>query len=110
MDTKKTDNEPQKENQEQNPLEQLKKQLEGILGGGKNVKFEFAPNFATPEPEPVSEPSSADETLERIKNFSMKPREIRDYLNRFVVKQDEAKKVLKIMIENNMQNEIAKSN
>lgn len=98
MDTKKTDNEPQKENQEQNPLEQLKKQLEGILGGGKNVKFEFAPNFATPEPEPVSEPSSADETLERIKNFSMKPREIRDYLNRFVVKQDEAKKVLSVAI------------
>lgn len=33
-----------------------------------------------------------------IREFSMKPREIRDYLDRFVIRQDEAKKVLSVAI------------
>ena len=36
--------------------------------------------------------------LERIREFNMKPREIRDYLDRYVVKQQEAKKVLSVAI------------
>lgn len=35
---------------------------------------------------------------ERILNFSLKPKEIRDYLDRFVIKQEEAKKVLSVAI------------
>lgn len=36
--------------------------------------------------------------MEKIRNFNLKPREIRDYLNRFVIKQHEAKKVLSVAI------------
>ena len=38
------------------------------------------------------------ETLEKIRRFNLKPREIRDYLDRFVIKQDEAKKVLSVAV------------
>ncbi len=36
--------------------------------------------------------------LEKIRSFNLKPKEIRDYLNRFVIRQDEAKKVLSVAI------------
>lgn len=84
----------------ENPLEDLQKQLEKLFGG-KPLKFEFA---GVPSPDSDSnasaEQDSEDEerALSRIRNFSMKPREIRDYLNRFVIKQDEAKKVLAVSI------------
>lgn len=87
------------ENPENTPIESLKKQLESLFGG-RAVNFEFAPNFDSPEPERKDERSEEDpdEALKRIREFSMKPREIRDYLNRFVIKQEEAKKVLSVAI------------
>jgi len=39
-----------------------------------------------------------EEILEKIRNFNLKPREIRDYLNRFIIRQDEAKKVISVAI------------
>lgn len=39
-----------------------------------------------------------DEVLARIRSFSLKPREIRDHLDRFVIQQAEAKKVLSVAI------------
>lgn len=36
--------------------------------------------------------------LDKILNFHLKPREIRDYLDRFVIRQDEAKKVLSVAV------------
>ena len=101
MDNEKPDKEEKTKNE--NPLEELKKQLEGIFGG-KPVKFEFGGPFGQP---PEAETGAAamppqqddsDEILKRIREFSMKPREIRDYLNRYVIKQDEAKKVLSVAI------------
>ncbi len=38
------------------------------------------------------------ETLQRIRDFNLKPREIRDFLNRYVIRQDEAKKVLAVAV------------
>lgn len=75
--------------------DEIIKQLEKLMGG-KNVKFEFQPNFGAAQPEPQQPESDGkpSEILEKIRRFSMKPREVRHYLNRFVVKQDEAKKVL----------------
>lgn len=86
----------------ENPIEQLKRQLEGMFGG-KNVKFEFNPGFQNMDDEnfsraPQAADDNGDEILRKIREFSMKPREIRDYLNRFVIKQDEAKKVLSVSI------------
>ncbi len=96
-------NDSEKNNEQKNPLEDLRKQLEKLVGE-KNVKFEFAPQFGPP-PMPEGADDDADDehdktenVLQKIRNFSMKPREIRDYLNRFVVKQDEAKKVLSVAI------------
>ena len=86
---------------EGSPLEELKKQLEGILGRDGNVKFEFVPPFGAAAPDSeggAPQKESPGEILEKIANFSMKPREIRDYLDKFVIKQDEAKKVLSVAI------------
>lgn len=41
---------------------------------------------------------SAEAILRTIRSFSMRPREIRDYLDRFVIRQDEAKKVLSVAV------------
>ena len=40
----------------------------------------------------------SQETLKKIRRFNLKPRDIRDYLDRFVIRQDEAKKVLSVAI------------
>lgn len=98
---KPTDDKPDNPS-DSNPLEELKKQLEGILGKNKNVKFEFVPPFGAVGDEQNApqqpEKSKSDEILGKIANFSMKPREIRDWLDKFVIKQDEAKKVLSVAI------------
>lgn len=101
MDKDKThDNDDNKQNE--NPLDELKKQLEGLFGG-KPVHVDFVPPPFGAMHEPQQEESQnveddSEEVLKRIREFSMKPREIRDYLNRFVIKQDEAKKVLSVAI------------
>lgn len=101
MNTDKPENNPDEKPKPENPLEELKKQLEGIFGG-KPVKVEFGeiPFGAQPGQgeRPADPADDSEEVLKRIREFSMKPREIRDYLNRYVVKQDEAKKVLSVAI------------
>jgi ATP-dependent Clp protease ATP-binding subunit ClpX len=46
----------------------------------------------------VPEEPSPDEALEKIRSFDLRPRDIRSYLDRFVIRQDEAKKVLSVAI------------
>ena len=41
---------------------------------------------------------NSDKILEILKNFKLKPREVKDYLDRFVIKQEEAKKVLSVAV------------
>lgn len=68
-----------------------------------NVRFMFgSPSFAaapdaggSDEPE---EPDDAEEALQRIRGFNYKPRDIRDYLDRYVISQDDAKRVLSVAI------------
>ena len=93
-----------------NPLEELQKHLQDFLKN-PNVSVGVSPFFKTVPPEggapddggstpgdsASSEPGGAD-PLKPIREFSLKPRDIRDYLNRFVVKQQEAKKVLSVAI------------
>ena len=99
MDKNKDNDDIQKPDEKSNPGQEILKQLEKLMGS-KNVKFEFQPNFGAAEPaQPSAEPEpDSNEILNKIRHFSMKPREIRDYLNRFVIKQDEAKKVLSTAI------------
>ena len=55
------------------------------------------------QPAPEADSAGAAESAERPEkadpfDFSYKPREVKDYLDRFVIKQDEAKKVLSVAL------------
>src|SRR5215475_2563591 len=39
-----------------------------------------------------------ENTSEDVRRFDFKPRDVKDYLDRFVIKQDEAKKVLSVAL------------
>ncbi|MEM8549654.1 MAG: AAA family ATPase [Verrucomicrobiota bacterium] len=88
------------EKDEKNPFEELQRQIQDALRKGNLPTGSGlgAMPQATPESPPPEQDSKAEETLQRIRDFSLKPREIRDYLNRFVIKQAEAKKVLSVAI------------
>ncbi|MDA0989655.1 MAG: AAA family ATPase, partial [Verrucomicrobia bacterium] len=80
----------------------LEEQLHDML---RKANLSFAMNSAAaPKPKDAAEPSSSPpesepvDRLKPIREFDMKPREIRDYLDRFVIRQDEAKKVLAVAI------------
>jgi endopeptidase Clp ATP-binding regulatory subunit ClpX len=83
-------------------MDQLPKQLRDLLRSGP-----FANAFASegksvnPGTYPIPENDSDEnhrETLEKVRKFNLKPREIRDHLDRFVIQQNEAKKVLSVAI------------
>ncbi|MDD2762602.1 MAG: AAA family ATPase [Opitutaceae bacterium] len=83
------------------PFEHLPKHIQELIKGS-NVKSFFIPpdrGSGSPAEEATDEVDQAhDATLRRIREFNLKPREIRDYLDRFVIQQDEAKKVLSVAI------------
>ena len=95
-----------------NPMEEIQKQLRDLLKN-KNLQVAFAPfmqsmNEAEKSEEPVSSDDSKPEkqkdevppkdALEAIRSFDRKPKEIRDYLDRFVIKQEQAKRVLSVAV------------
>lgn len=90
-----------------NPFEEIQKQLKELFKDS-NVKVsahsmqdsdDFAEFMGADEEGPISQSGSqALDPLEKIQNFRLKPKEIRDYLNRFVIRQDDAKKVLSVAI------------
>jgi ATP-dependent Clp protease ATP-binding subunit ClpX len=84
------------------PFEQLPREIQEILRGA-NVKAVFSqPERGGPagrsEPADDETNEAHEATLRLIREFSLKPREIRDYLDRFVIQQSEAKKVLSVAI------------
>ena len=79
------------------PTDEFQKHFSDLLKQA-NVKFMFSgqPEPETPEaspPEPDPHPQA-----EHIRQFSLKPRDVKDYLDRFVISQDEAKRVLSVAI------------
>ncbi len=86
-------------NKSGNPFEELQKQIEEAM---KHGKLSFTPagiNPGTAEKSAESEQDTEeDQVLDRIREFNLKPRDIRDYLNRYVIQQNEAKKVLSVAI------------
>ena len=94
-----------KDEEELSPIEELQKQLQEALKS-TNLGIKLAPAGDSDEEEEsmddnhnnVSSPESDEEVLRKIREFNLKPKEIRDYLNRFVIKQPEAKKVLSVAI------------
>lgn len=87
-----------------NPLKDLQDQLQKMFKGSNlsvgMPNFNFGNDVEVDEPgePPVEEERDNQEVLKNIRNFHLKPREIRDYLDRFVIKQNEAKKVLSVAI------------
>ena len=89
-----------------NPFEEIQKQLNELFKDSKiNVSTRNIPNDKKSSEDSSSDTKDASrtedestETLEKIRNFNLKPKEIRDYLDRFVIRQNEAKKVLSVAI------------
>ena len=87
------------------PMEELKKNLDQAfkqgksffpMGGGFNPQNGISsPSEKKKDPEVDKE---REEALKRIHGFNLKPKEIRDYLDRFVIQQREAKKVISVAI------------
>jgi len=80
--------------------EKLEDQFRDILRKA-NISFMMGPApFQQPaageDREEKKEPSA--DRLKPVREFNLKPRDIRDYLDRFVIKQNEAKKVLSVAI------------
>jgi len=79
------------------PFDQLPKQIQELLRGS-NVKTPFPAGAAPAPPDAEAGDPEHEATLRRIREFNLKPREIRDHLDRFVIQQAEAKKVLSVAI------------
>lgn len=85
-------------------LEDLQKQIQNALKNlGGASSFIIPINGKKPQagPEKPPEEKKKDESkeiLEVIKNFKFKPKEIKEYLDRYVIKQDEAKRVLSVAV------------
>ncbi len=84
------------------PFDQLPRQIQELLRGS-NVKTPFPPPQAEASSggsESANEETNKEHeaTLRLIREFNLKPREIRDYLDRFVIQQSAAKKVLSVAI------------
>jgi ATP-dependent Clp protease ATP-binding subunit ClpX len=95
-----------------NPMEEIQKQLQDLLKN-KNLQVAFAPFMQSmnkdseedksketenPPPSKNKDPEPASDPLESIRSFDRKPKEIRDYLDRFVIKQEQAKRVLSVAV------------
>lgn len=89
-----------------NPAEEFQRQLQqlfrhgnfqSVFGGPSGARTGATPS--TPPPDPGdSEEEKRAAALRRVRDFNFKPREIRDFLDRYVIKQDEAKKVISVSI------------
>jgi len=80
--------------------EDLARQLQDMLKQAKVHFMPFGAAAATQNQEKPKDtaPDDGKDLLETIRSFQLKPREVRDYLDRFVIRQDEAKKVLSVAI------------
>lgn len=80
------------------PLEKIQRQFHSLLK--ESSAFTHHQKIITPELEQQApdSPINTSSVLNAIRNFDLKPKEIRDYLDRFVIKQTEAKKVLAVSV------------
>jgi ATP-dependent Clp protease ATP-binding subunit ClpX len=62
------------------------------------VSFFQEPLPASAKPVDADQEKKRAEALERIRGFRLKPREVRDFLDRYVIGQAEAKKVLSVAV------------
>ena len=80
-----------------NDFEEFQKQLQKMFGN-VNISTPFGFQQGQQKPTEPEEPQAEEEEediFEKIRHFNLKPREIRDELDKYVIKQDEAKKSVK---------------
>ncbi len=92
---------------DQNPLEEIQKQMQEMFKNS-DISSIFNQMGATPPDREAGasggggddseEDEARKETIRKIREFNLKPREIRDFLDRFVIRQDDAKRVLSVAI------------
>lgn len=73
-------------------LEQIQQRLQEFMKAG------FSPQTAEAVPADPADGTAAPEAEDPIAGFSLTPKKIKDHLDRFVIRQDEAKKVLGIAV------------
>lgn len=85
-----------------NVLEEIQKRLQSMMPPGSKIMGvqPMGGGQTTPEPGEQDDESAREdgERLRRIRDFNLKPKDIRDHLNRYVIKQYDAKKVLSVAI------------
>ena len=100
-------NEDQKNTGSSFSFEELQKQLQEAmknLGTGSFIMPIKTPSKTENKSQdkdktkPQQEKNDPEEALKVIKNFDLKPKQIKEYLDRFVIKQEEAKKVLSVAV------------
>lgn len=85
----------------ENPFEQLQKQLQDMFQQANftvmpgKAEF-FSENRSKSPPPPAEEPESR--IREVVRGFHLKPRDVKDYLDRFVIRQDEAKRAMAVAV------------
>jgi endopeptidase Clp ATP-binding regulatory subunit ClpX len=79
-----------------NPFEDVRRRVEEMMREGRLRPIMTEP-LVQPETKGGESETKADK-VKLIREFNLKPREIRDYLDRFVIQQQEAKKVVAVAI------------
>jgi len=89
----------------ENPFEQLQRQLQDLFRHanltvvpGKAEYFTETKGPKTPPPPEESEEDERGRVLEAIRRFHLKPRDVKDYLDRFVIRQDEPKRAMAVAV------------
>lgn len=89
-------------NKKDDTLDTIKTKLEEAFDKIPNISdFPFANNFQANKNGPYKDDTmnnAENEFIHQIESFNLKPKEIRDYLDHYVIKQSEAKKVLSVAI------------
>jgi len=75
----------------------LEEQFRELLKNA-NLSFMGAPGAQQAPPPQTDPPKSEGNPLDVLRDFHLKPREMRDFLDRFVIGQAEAKKVLSVAV------------
>ncbi|MCP4180636.1 MAG: AAA domain-containing protein [bacterium] len=85
-------------------FDELQKQFQNALKNmGASANSFMIPVNKKPKEEETEKPQAKEEDdpkkiLKIIKNFKLKPKEVKEYLDRFVVKQEDAKRVLSVAV------------
>ncbi len=92
-----------KDNQDPHDFDEFQRRMQSVFGNLQSGQYNFQNDDDSAEVEVVDddeeeERERQEEVLERIRKFNLRPREVRDHLDRFVISQAEAKKVLSVAI------------